>query len=241
MGVEICGVPCGVGAGTPCLASGAALRSLDGSARSVALVHVANDGGEVSVADTRLAAARIRAEPPLGVVKILERVAAECSDERLARPGHRVLGVDGFEEQASGAILGAGIVALLLDDRAEHVGVLAVERMAEVSTPGGVDAQEGGDEQRGDVTREHGIAKRGNGSGSAVEHVEQRRERVLDGAEAAFDGRFLESSRLHAMGEMRCVFASPTPFILCTDASWSWSIAGVRGARTGSTTTIVAS
>jgi hypothetical protein len=72
-------------------------------------------------------------------VEIVERVAAERAHERLGGTGHRVLGVHGFEEQAHGAVLGARALALLLDDRAEHLGILAVEWMAEVTTAGGID------------------------------------------------------------------------------------------------------
>lgn len=60
--------------------------------------------------------------------------------------------MDGFEEQPHGARLGAGALALLLDDGAEHVWTFAVEQMTEMTTPLGVDAQEGDDEERGDVT-----------------------------------------------------------------------------------------
>ena len=68
----------------------------------------------------------------LGVAEIVEQVAAERVNDRLTRAGHGILGVDSFEEQANGAIRGTGVVALLLDDRAEHVGVLPSS--AEVTT-----------------------------------------------------------------------------------------------------------
>ena len=124
-------------------------------------------------------------------MRIVERVAAERADERLARAGHRVLGVDCFEEQAHGAILGARVLALLLDDRAEDVGVVAIERMAEVTPAGGVHAQERRDEQRRDVAREQGLLERGHHGRDAIEQREDRRERVLDRAETALDGGLL--------------------------------------------------
>jgi hypothetical protein len=72
-----------------------------------ALVGVTDDGGEVSIADARLAATRVRAEAALGVVQIVERIAAKRSDEGLARARHRVLVVRRFEEEPGGAIFGA--------------------------------------------------------------------------------------------------------------------------------------
>src|SRR6185369_5097190 len=137
--------------------------------------------------DPNLAAARVGAKPALGVAEILEWVAPIRPDERLARTRHRVLGVDAFEEQPRGAILGASARALLLDDGAQDVRVLALERMTEVTPSGGVDAQVGGDEQRRDMTREAGLAQRRDGGGNAIEHVADRRQRLLDGAEPALD------------------------------------------------------
>src|SRR3954462_10660899 len=122
--------------------------------RLTSVVDVADDGCEVAIADPDLAAARVEKEAVLGLVEILERVAAKRPDECLARALHRVLGVDGFEEQADGAVLGTGAVALLLADGAAQVGILALEGMAEVTPPGSVDAQEGRDEQGGGVACE---------------------------------------------------------------------------------------
>jgi hypothetical protein len=41
------------------------------------------------------------------------------------------------------------------------------------------------------MAREHGLAQRRHGAGDAVEELEDRRERVLDRAESALDGRLL--------------------------------------------------
>src|SRR6201995_5906502 len=60
--------------------------------------------------------------------------------------------------------------------------------MAEVTPSGGVDAQVGGDEQRRDMARDAGLAQRRDGGGDAIEHVADRRQRLLDGAEPALDG-----------------------------------------------------
>jgi hypothetical protein len=166
MGLQLRGALCGGRVGATSLAGGAALRPLGGTATRVALVDVSDHGSEVAIADARLAPARVRAEPALGVVEILERVAAKRADERVGRAEHRILGVDGLEEQARGAILGAGVVALLLDDRAEHVGILASERMAEVAASGGVHAQERRDEQRRDMARE--LGRRSDGTAPAT-------------------------------------------------------------------------
>lgn len=65
-----------------------------------------------------LAAAGVGAKPALGLAEVFERVATKHADERLARALDHVLGVDGFEEQTHGAILGAGALALFLDDGA---------------------------------------------------------------------------------------------------------------------------
>ena len=140
MGLEFGGVLCRGGAVTSRLPLVAALAALGGPALSAGLVYVANDGREVAVTDPDLAAARVRTKPALGIAEILERVVAERPDERLARARHCVLGVNTFEEQPRGAILGAGARALFLDDGAQDVRVLALERMAEVTPSGGVDA-----------------------------------------------------------------------------------------------------
>jgi hypothetical protein len=44
--------------------------------------------------------------------------------------------VHGLEEETGGAVLGTGLVALLLDDGAEGVGVAPVEGMAEMAAAG---------------------------------------------------------------------------------------------------------
>ncbi len=142
MGLQLRGALCSGRVSATSRAGGAALRSLGGAATRVALVDVPHHGSEVAIADARLAPARVRAESALGVAEVLERIAAKRADERLGRAGHRVLGVDGLEEQPRGAVLGADLIALRLDDRAERVGVLAIEWMAEVPPPGGVHAQE---------------------------------------------------------------------------------------------------
>src|SRR6516164_9150501 len=89
-----------VGASAASAAFAAAPPALGGPAGDTGLVDIANDSGEVAIADPDLAAARVDAEPALGVSEIVEREAAERPDERFARAGHRVLGVDAFEEQA---------------------------------------------------------------------------------------------------------------------------------------------
>src|SRR5678815_204772 len=154
-------------------------------------MNVANDGREVAITDADLAAAGVGTKPALGLMEVFERVATKRPHECFARTRHCVLGVDGFEEEPNRAILGASAISLVLDDRTEYVRVLPVERMTEVTTSSGVDAQEGGDEQRRDVAREHRLLKRWHGGGDAIEHVEQRRQRVLDGSEAALHGGFL--------------------------------------------------
>lgn len=140
MGLEFGGALSRGGAVTARLAFVAALAALGGPALGASLVHVANDRREVAVTDPDLAATRVSTKPALGVVKVLERVVPERPHERLARARHRVLGVNTFEEQPRGAILGAGARALFLDDGAQDVRILALERMAEVTPSGGVDA-----------------------------------------------------------------------------------------------------
>lgn len=189
--VEIGGATGGIVAGTASTAGCAALSPLGRAPRVAALVHVADDSGEVAIADAGLAAARVRAEAALGVVQIVERVAAKRSDEGFARAGHRVLVVHRFEEEPHGAFLGASVVPLLLDDRAEHVGILSVERMAEVPPTGEVHTQEGRDEELAEVRCEIGAAQRGDRVGEAIREIEDRRDRVLHGAEAALDGGLL--------------------------------------------------
>lgn len=136
----------------------AALAALGGPTLGAGLVHIADDGREVAVTDRDLAATRVRTKPALGVAEILERVAPERPHERLARARHRVLGMNAFEEQPRGAVLGAGARALLLDDGAQGVRVLALERMAEVASTGGIHPQEGGHEERRDVTCKRRLA-----------------------------------------------------------------------------------
>ena len=155
MSIEIGGAPVGIGASATGFAIGAALPPVRGTASGTGVVNVADDGGEVAIADTDLAAAGVGTKPALGLVEVFERVAAKRPHECVGRAGHCVLGVSSFQEEPSRAILGASAIALVLDDRTEHVWILAVERMSDVTTSGGVDAQEGGDEQRGDVAREH--------------------------------------------------------------------------------------
>lgn len=168
MGIEVSGSCGGVGAGAASFADGATVSPVGRASGVAALVRVPYDGGEVAVADARLAAAGVGAEAALGVVEVIERVAAEGADEVLARTGHGVLRVHGFKKKACGAVLGMGLVPLLLDDGAEHVGILAVERMAEVPASGEVHAQEGRDEERADVAGEVGAAQRGDGLGETV-------------------------------------------------------------------------
>jgi hypothetical protein len=75
----------------------------------------------------------VGAKPALGLAEVFERVAAKRANERLARALDRVLGMDDFEEQACGAVLGASAIALFLADGAEYVGILALDGMAEVT------------------------------------------------------------------------------------------------------------
>ena len=145
-GVEVGGAPRGIRLGMAHCGRGAARGALDDAALLPALVGVTDDGGEIAVADAGLAAAGVGAEAALGVVEVVERVAAKGADEGLARAGHGVLGVHSLEKEACGAVLGVGLVPLLLDDGAEHVGVLSVERMAEMPAAGDIHAQEGRDE-----------------------------------------------------------------------------------------------
>jgi len=120
-------------------------------------VGVAHDGGEVAVAEAGDAAAGVRAEAALSVAEVLEGVATEGAHEGFARAIHGVLGVDGFEEEAHGALLGAGSLALLLDDGAEGIGVLALERMGQVPAAGDVDAEEDGEKEGGERLGEVGL------------------------------------------------------------------------------------
>ena len=120
--------------------------------------------------------------------------APQLDWKALAQPRQTLvvyMGVHGLEPQADGTIVGTRPLALLLDDGAEHVRVVTVERMAQMATTGGVDAQERGDEQRGDVPRELWLAECGHGGGEAIERGEDRRECVLERAEAALDGGLL--------------------------------------------------
>jgi hypothetical protein len=188
MGVESHCAARGVVTGAPSFAVSAATSPLDGAPGVAALVCIADDGGEVAIADARLAATGVGAEAALGIAQIVERVAAEGADESLPRAGHGVLGVNGFEEETRGAVLGSRMMSLLLDDGAEDVGVLAVERMAQMPPTGNIDAQKRRHEQRADVASEIGATQGRNGIGEAVQEVEERRDRVLDGAEATLDG-----------------------------------------------------
>lgn len=189
MGVELRGAAGGVVTGATSHAISAAAPPLGGASSIAALVGIADDGGEVAIADAGLTATGVESEAPLGVAQVVERVAAEGADEGLARAGHGVLRVHGFEEEARGAVLGPRTVSLLLDDGAEDVGVLAVERMAQMPPTGDVDAQERRHKQGADVASEIHAAQRRNGSGEVVQEEEERRDRVLDGAKTALDGR----------------------------------------------------
>jgi len=139
-----------------------------GATLLAALVGVADHSGEVAVAEAHATAAGVWAEPSLGVFEVVERVALESADEGLGGTRHGVLGVDGFEEEAPRAFLGARVVALLLDDGAEEGGVLAGEGMGEVPTAGGVHAEEDGDEERAEGTGEVGAPERGERLGHTV-------------------------------------------------------------------------
>ena len=84
MGIEVGGALSGLGARMASLALAAALPSICGTACHAGVVDIADDGGEVAIADADLAAARVETEAALGLVEILERVAAERPDECLA-------------------------------------------------------------------------------------------------------------------------------------------------------------
>src|SRR5215510_8118176 len=118
MRIEIGAARSCVGASTARLCLGDALSPICRATANAGVVDLAHDRGEVAIADARLTTARICAEATLSFVEIVERIAAERTDKRLGRAGHRVLGVHGFEEQPHRAILGTGLLALLLDDRA---------------------------------------------------------------------------------------------------------------------------
>ena len=103
MGIEVRGALSRVGASAASVTIAPALPSLGGTACGTGVVHVADDGGEVAIADPDLAATRVGTKPALGLVEIFERVAAKRADEHLARTPHRVLGVDGLEERCEPA------------------------------------------------------------------------------------------------------------------------------------------
>ena len=191
MRIEVSRSAGGVGAGPASIGGASTVPPLDRAPGVAALVRVTDDGGEVSVADARLAAAGIVAEAALGVMEIIERVAAEGTDEGLARAGHGVLGMHSLEEEACGAVLGVGLVPLLLDDGTEHVGIPTVERMAEMPATGDVHAQEGRDEEGADVAGEVGAAQRGDGLGETVQEIEEGREGALHSTEATLNGGLL--------------------------------------------------
>ena len=138
--VEVGGVSVGGHAIAASLCFCDVLAAVGGAPSLGVVMDVAYDRGEVAVAGADMAAAGAAADAALGLLDIVERIAAERAHERFGGAGHRVLGVHRFEEQPHGAVLGACVFALLLDDRAEHLGVLAVEWMAEVTAASGVDA-----------------------------------------------------------------------------------------------------
>jgi hypothetical protein len=71
--LELEGAALGVRACTPHFPRSAAVGSLGGTTSVVVVMHVADDGGEVAVAEADLTAARVTTEPALGVVEIFER------------------------------------------------------------------------------------------------------------------------------------------------------------------------
>jgi len=84
-------------------------------AYAAGIVHIANDAGQVAaVAAARPVAAYVRTKSSLGVVEVVEWLAAKRPHEPLARALHRSLGVDSFEEQPNRAIFGAGALAFQL-------------------------------------------------------------------------------------------------------------------------------
>ena len=137
-----------------CLRFGDTLAALSSTPSLGVVVDVAHDRGEVAIAGADVAAAGAAADAALGLLEVVEWVAAERAHKRFGGAGHRVLGMHRFEEQSHRAVLGACVFALPLDDRAKHLGILAVEWMVEVPAAGGVDAQERGDEQRGNALGE---------------------------------------------------------------------------------------
>ena len=191
MGVEVGGTRGSLGASVARVGRAAVDRALGGATPPGRLVDVANDGREVAVADAGDAAAGVGAEAALSFVEVFERVAAEGADEGLARTGHRVLGVDGLEEEADGAVLGTRPIALLIDDGAQGVGVVTLEGMAEVLAAGAVDAKEDGEEEAPEMLGKLGAPERRNRIGEAVGEREERRERGLDDPEGALDGGLL--------------------------------------------------
>jgi hypothetical protein len=83
MGVEVGGALSGAGASVASAGLAAALPALGRTACNTGLVDIADDGGEVAIADPDLAAARVGTKPALGVAEIaIESVAdAACSIE----------------------------------------------------------------------------------------------------------------------------------------------------------------
>lgn len=84
MRVEVGRAVGSIDAGAASFAGGATVPPVGRAPGIAALVRVTDHGGEVAVTDARLAAAGVGAKAALGVVQVIERVAAEGADEVLA-------------------------------------------------------------------------------------------------------------------------------------------------------------
>jgi len=187
--VEISSASGSIGAGATSFAGGAPLPPLGRAPGVAALVRVADYSGEVAAADARLGATRVSAEAALGIVEVVERVAAEGADEDLARARHGVLSVNRSRKRRAERSSARALwrCSSMMAPKT-LVRVLAVERVAEMPASGQVDAQEGRDQQRGDVASEVGVAQRRHGVGEAVQELDQPRQRAVDGAKCALHG-----------------------------------------------------
>lgn len=81
--------------------------SLPGLLGAVVLVDVADDGAEVGGSVSDVITVDLAAEGALGALQDHEREATEASDESRLGALDVVVVVDGFEQQAPGAVLGA--------------------------------------------------------------------------------------------------------------------------------------
>ena len=169
-----------------CFAGGA----IGGTLSAALLGETTEDAGEVEVAAMDAASTGAVAQDALGSLNVLEGVATVGTNEGIARDEllEVVVGVHLLEEQLSGAVVGAGLLASLVDDVAYGLGVPVDDRRVALCAGGSPDAQEGDEQERHGGLGEVGATQRRQCICEASGEVEQGSEQTLHGAECAFKG-----------------------------------------------------